>query len=140
MTLADEVKARFGEAWLVELTNPQAPGFTTIDNARLNAACSDTIARFSTYAAATFDEANPVHVAVAVEGVIAVLLSRLGTQSDDARRWMEAFETGLKRLALVDHRDYVSPSVVAESPRMPRSAGRYVIPGRPNRISQESDE
>lgn len=140
MTLADEVKARFGEAWLVELTNPQAPGFTTIDTARLDAACSDAIARFTTHAAATFDLANPVHVAVAVDGVIAVLLSRLGTQSEDARRWMEVFESGLERLALVDHRNYVAPSVVAETPRLPRSAGRYVIPGRPNRISQESDE
>lgn len=145
MALSDEVTARFGEAWLVEITNPQAPGFTTINTTKLNAACTDAVARMITGAAvapAEFDLANPTHVATAVDGVIGLLLTRMGTMSDDAKRWMESFETGIKRLASIDHRDYVSPAVSNEAPRMPRSAGKYVIPERPNRSTSvgESNE
>lgn len=133
MTLAAEVQARYGADYLITITNPQAETATSIDATRLAAACTDAAADFSIEAAATFDVTDANHVAIGVEGVIGYLLRRLGTQSEEAERRIREFKSRLKQLASVDHRDWVTPGMISEEPRMPRSSGKDVTPRRPNR-------
>lgn len=133
MTLAAEVQARYGTEYLVSITNPSSETSTTIDSTRLTLACTDAAADFSIEAAATFDLTNPNHVGIAVEGVIGYLLRRLGTQSEEAERRIREFKARLKQLATIDQRDWVTPGMISEEPRMPRSSGQSVTPRRPNR-------
>jgi hypothetical protein len=134
MTLPTEVQARYGAEYLITITNPQSEGATTIDSTRLANACTDVEAAFVLESAATaFDINNAQHVAIAVEGVVGFLLRRLGTYSEEAERRIREFRSNLKSLASIDQRDYVSPAGVPEEARMPRSAGKHVIPRRPNR-------
>lgn len=134
MTLSAEVSTRYGDDILVPLTNPNNPAATTVNATVLAAACADVQARFVLRAASVaFDLNDSNHVAIAVEGVIGFLMRRLGTFGDDATKRLKELDADLDLLAQIDQRDYVTPEGIAEAPRMPRSASKWVTPMRPNR-------
>lgn len=74
MALIDEVKARFGEQYLVNISNPYDETATTIDDTRLGKACTDVEADFETFGQVEFDASEPQHVSLAVAGVEMKLL------------------------------------------------------------------
>jgi len=69
MSLASEVITRIGSQKLIELTN-QSGAQTTINTDVLNAACADAAAVFSRVTGIAFDEANAMHIATLISGVI----------------------------------------------------------------------
>jgi hypothetical protein len=114
MTLQTNVESRYGEQYLVNLSNPADPSATTI-GAALAVACTDCEADFVIYAGVTYDEnaaTNPLaaqHVSVAVEGVVAKLAIRTGTGGNYARTAHDDYVARLRDLALVAGRDRISP-------------------------------
>jgi hypothetical protein len=74
MTLSTDVQDRVPSAILVGLTNPRggaAP--TSIGSTLLTQACTSIEAWFGTYAQEAYDSSVPIHVEVAVKGVVALL-------------------------------------------------------------------
>lgn len=127
MTLRTKVVARYSAQRLLNLTNPDNPGATTLDSDRLDAACDDATADFATHAMLAFDETVPQHVSVAVRRVVALLLDR---QMNGANDEMEASQKALENLAGVTSRKRIvaqcdrslgpSPDVdAAGNPRRP---------------------
>lgn len=104
-TLSADVQTRYGAQLLINLTNSDTPGNTTstLDTTRLDAAATDIEADFLTYAGVTYDSTNASHVAVAVEGVIALLKARgplLGESGRDALAdWRKSLSMNLGRIS-----------------------------------------
>jgi len=137
MALNTEVTARYGAQFLVNLTNPSLPTATTIDAARLLAACTDTEADFPIYAGVTYDDdpvTNPTlftqHIAVAVEGVIAKLAIRTGTGGQYANALHDSHVARMRDFALIAGRDRVRPKT--ESVLIPNSEQRDNLITRPD--------
>ena len=78
MSLAQQVKDRYPDSFLVPITNPDDPDASAIDDDRLGLACDDTLGDFLVYVGAAYDETNAAHVTVAVDGVVFHLRQRLG--------------------------------------------------------------
>jgi hypothetical protein len=96
MALIDEVKSRVSTQKLVELTNKDVRGATTINNTTLGFACTDAESTFKIRVGVTFVLANADHLAHIVEGVIIYLMKRTerwnrATQdAEDA--WLETLD------------------------------------------------
>lgn len=84
MAIEDEVKSRYSNQRLVELTNPGNPNAATIDGTRLTLAATDARQEFELMTATAFDINDATHVAIVVEGVLCYLMKRtgLGTERD----------------------------------------------------------
>lgn len=79
MSLVSEVQARIPDQRLVELTNPDDRDATTPNPDRLTSAADDIAnAWFPRYTGVAYDNTDAAHVAVAVEGVEALLVKRNG--------------------------------------------------------------
>jgi len=106
MAIADDVIARYGSQYLVNLTNPYDPTQTTVDTTRLGLAVTDVGADFANRGLA-LDDAEAQHVNVAVAGVIAKLKQRAGMKAgtDDHKAYMKE----LDQLILVTARDRMLP-------------------------------
>lgn len=88
--LGDAVTARDTANRLVNLTNANtAPGATSVNATVLAAAVADTVAEFAIKAGETFDEANAVHLRLAIPGVWAFLASYKGQEGGNPQ--MDAF-------------------------------------------------
>jgi len=88
MALSDEVTLRYPEQVVKELTNPRSSSATTVDSTKLSQACTSVQAYFGLYAQAAYDSTKPVHVEVAVRGVVALLQSWGGSANGVARiKW-----------------------------------------------------
>lgn len=130
MALADEVKTRLGTTGrLVELSNPNQPNATAIDDTRLTAACTDVQALLEIEAGVAFDVTNALHVAVAIEGVIYILKKRSGVFDQAFKDAEESWKTWLGKLAEVTGRDRVSP---ISSSTLTASRDEGTDPIRPN--------
>ena len=81
MALIDEVKARFGTQYLVNLSNPYLETGTTIDETRLGKACTDVEADIETFAGVEFDLTDARYVSLAIAGVELKLLIWNGVES-----------------------------------------------------------
>jgi len=109
MALADEVTARYGDQFLVNLTNPFDEEPTTVDTTRLAKAVLDVIADFKTYASVEYDNDEDQHVSLACEGVIVKLMVRCGELKPEAEKaWRK--EDLKEGLALVTGRDRLLPT------------------------------
>ena len=109
MGLADEVSARYGAQFLVNITNPYDEEPNTIDTGRLAKAVLDVIADFKTYASVEYDNDEDQHVSLACEGVIVKLLVRCGDLKPEAEKaWRK--EDLKEGLALVTGRDRLMPT------------------------------
>lgn len=91
MALSDEVQTRYSAQRLIDLTNPDAGNQTSINTTKLNAACTDIAGVFRTRGGITFDVTNAEHVAIACEGVVALLAKRIGAKgaADTYREWVD---------------------------------------------------
>ncbi len=109
MALSDEVKSRYATQYLVEITNPRDPTATDIDDPHLDAASNDVIGEFKTHVGKDFDLTKTQHISVAVDAVVAKLLSRSGQKGDLARGLIDDYIARMKELAKVEGRDRILP-------------------------------
>jgi hypothetical protein len=109
MALIDEVKARYADDKLVQLTQKDSTSATTIDDTVLGYAATDVEANFPIHAGVNYDGTDARHVATAVEGVVTLLQARnrglLLEQDEGWRRWIEH----LKSLGMVTGRNRIVP-------------------------------
>lgn len=106
-TLSAAVIARYSLAKILNLTNPDAPGATTNDTTRLDAACADTQADFELHADVVFVATDARHIRIGVARVYAMLLERNG-QSEGAKH-LEASDALLKQLRITGSRGRILP-------------------------------
>ena len=126
MALSDEVIARYGDQYLVNLTNPYLSGPTTVDTTRLTKACDDVEADFEIHAGIEYDGTENIHVSVAVDGVIAKLEVRCGIE-DAEKNLKDWRENRLKSgLALVTSRDRVGPLTSSQLDQSDETRGRDI--------------
>jgi hypothetical protein len=111
----DAVKARFGDELLINLTNPQKPEATTIDDTRGEAAVTDVEGDLQTYCGINYNDwtaANeptaPLN-SVAVDGVVAKLTVRTGAGGISATDAHDKYIDRLKEVARITGRDRISP-------------------------------
>lgn len=94
--LVEQVRARFSEQLLVELTNPGLQGETAIDDLRLRTACDDAEAEFLTVAGVAFSATDNEHVAACVIGAVYYLHLYSGMQTDLMSRLRTLWENRLE--------------------------------------------
>lgn len=111
----DAVKARFGDELLINLTNPQKPQATTIDDTRGEAAVTDVEGDLQTYCGINYDDwaaanepTSPL-ISVAVDGVVAKLTIRTGGGGISATDAHDKYIDRLKEVARITGRDRISP-------------------------------
>lgn len=86
------VKASYESTGLVTLTNIRDRAATTIDDTAGEDAAQEVIDLWPIYAQEDYDASDTAHVAVAKQGVIAVLWRRGGTATNVAQvKWDEVF-------------------------------------------------
>ena len=141
MSLVSNVQSRYGDQYLVNLTNPGDNTATTIDSTRLALAATDVEANFEIFAGVEYDDTDPQHVTVGVEGVEVLLKFRAGHTT--VEEWSDWIEKRLKPMSLVGARDRIMPTTNSEvTPTSESDTGdgrpyfdsrrfRYLIPGRP---------
>lgn len=150
MALSDEVTSRLSSRRLIELTNPDTPGATTVDSTRLGLACTDTQADFEIHAGTAYDGTKATHVATAIDGVI-YHLSKSGdarVQAEVDKRWLARLDalslvTGRNRIAPSTTSEVVPVSEVIEGATARADLGRHRNLGallRPPRARSEGDE
>jgi hypothetical protein len=115
MALSDEVIARVPTQTLVSLTRRKSVDATTVDSTLLTKACDDVEdAHFPTYVQVVYDGTNAQHVAVAVQGVVALLRkwAREGQRGGNAEwdRWV----TDAAALKNVTSRDRIMPLTTSD--------------------------
>ncbi|RMG22904.1 MAG: hypothetical protein D6732_25270 [Methanobacteriota archaeon] len=98
MTLIDEVKSRINTQRLVELTNSGDATATTVNDTVLGKAVSDIQAEFELFASQNYDDSNPVHVAICVDGVMAKLYQYAGNVSPLAQESFDMFIARCERI------------------------------------------
>lgn len=113
-TLSQHVQDRYGEQYLVNLTNPYEQGYTTLDTDRLDFACDDATGLFEIHAQQELDLDNKSHVVLAVRLVEALLLQRTGVWSERGNSSLDSLLSALRELAEISVRDRVGPRSTAE--------------------------
>jgi hypothetical protein len=109
MALIDEVKNRIPNEKLVQLTNPDDPDPTTVDDTLLGFAVSDVEADFKVFGGGiTYNNSDDRHVSFAVIGVVRKLqLWKLESAADEKH---EAWQKSIRdRLRLVTGNNRVVP-------------------------------
>ncbi|HKS16680.1 MAG TPA: hypothetical protein VJU16_05160 [Planctomycetota bacterium] len=109
MSLRTVVEARVSSQRLVQLTNPDNQAATALDSTRLDAACSDAAGEFQIYAQTVFNEADPRHIAPAVDLVILTLQERGAAPAEGLGAQREKIVQRLKDLSLVTGRNRILP-------------------------------
>lgn len=133
MALIDDVKARIPDQKLRELTNPNSPDATSIDDTVLNTAITDTKAMFRTHAGVTYDGDDDRHVMTATQLVPMVLqLYTVPEAQFQERLWSQMVGTPgapglLRQLARVTSRSRVTPESTSE---------RTASPDKPEGVSK----
>lgn len=117
-TLSADVQTRYGSQLLISLTNSdeKANASTSVNTTRLDAAADDVEAMFKIHAGVAYDSTDARHVAVAVEGVIALLRARgplAGEKGTDAfSKWTKTLRDELGR---VTGRNRIKPKTTVET-------------------------
>jgi len=114
MTLATVVTARVSAQRLVHLTNPDLQAPTTVDSNRLGFACTEAEGEFEVHTGATFDEADPRHIAPAIDLVILLLQERGAAPTDTLGVQREKVIERLKDLAKVTGMNRVMAQAVED--------------------------
>jgi hypothetical protein len=130
MALWDEVVARVSNQKVVALTNPDGRDDpAAINTARAGKAVDDAKAAFRIHAEQVYDDSDPRHVALGVEGVIAYLMAYGGTGAEGAESAMRRFLDGLRALKDTTARARVSPETISRLvPTDDFASGRDVRP------------
>lgn len=98
MALADEVENRIGTTRLVQLTRRDGETTTTVNTTRLACAVADVGGEFQLHGGNDLDITNPIHLDLAVSGVIAKLQEYGGDGGDWAAAHRTKYENGLEKL------------------------------------------
>lgn len=142
MSLTTEVQARYSDAFLRQLTNPDKPEQTTIDTARLGYAVTSATAEFERLSSVIYDTSNAHHNDVAVEGVILKLIEYGGgniagmTASEVRARFekncakLAATQGGRTRIQPSTDSDLTPSEEGAVRPEFDMADFRGLIPGR----------
>lgn len=93
--LAAAVQIRVSVEWLTQITNDN-PSLTSINTARLEAACQDAIGVFERVAGLTHDTANATHLPILVEGALYFLEKYKSRESAMANAHMKSFIAACK--------------------------------------------
>lgn len=107
--LSTEIATRWSDEVLVALTNPDAPGETTIDTGREAAAIADVESDFLTHGQVALDNTDKQHINIGCTGIIAYLQDRGGVAEGIARESIEDFHKALERFVESDKRRRVDP-------------------------------
>lgn len=130
MALADDVALHIPAATLVQLTNPRdghAP--TSVGTAKLTRACSRVTYWFAIYAGAEYDSSQPIHVDIAVDGVVALLRKWGGSSKGWAQTTWDQFKEACAELAEVSTRARPEPATNSElTPSDENPSGTTVRP------------
>lgn len=108
MSLDSNVQARWSAQILINASNPQSSGATTIDTTRLGNAEADVQAMIQVLAGVSYIDTDPTIVAYATEGVLIRLLVMTGQTTLDS--WKEWKRSVKEELALVQGRDRIAMS------------------------------
>lgn len=126
MTLVTNFQARYSNARVLQLTNPDDANATSFDAARLQAAADDIqFGEFEQICGVAYDDANPRHVAVAVLGVEWRLLRYQGVTAGGLTGARTEFTEAAERFSIAGGgRDRITPKSssvlreIRESPSM----------------------
>lgn len=103
MALKDDVLLRIPAHRLAQLTNPDSNSATAYDSTWLTQACTDAAAMFATYVGAEYDSTRVDDVRIAVDGVMALLIDRAGSDNKRLEKW----KTDAREYAMVRGRDRI---------------------------------
>lgn len=140
MSLVTNTQSRYSSQILINASNPQSSGATSVDSTRLSLAATDVSAVFEVLCGVEYDDSNALHVLYGVEGVLVRLLLMTGQTTIEA--W-DKWKSSLKdELALVTGRDRIPPttdSLLSPTedtpntlPATDRTNFKRYIPGAPN--------
>lgn len=97
MPLTTEVQNRYRTQFLIELTNPNDRGATTVNLAALQEASDDVEADLEVHAGTAYDNNDARHVSAAVRGVVKRLQVYQGKAPDrDITNWQQSLRDGLR--------------------------------------------
>lgn len=108
MSLDSNVQSRFSAQILINASNPQNSGATTIDTTRLANAETDVIAAIQALAGVAYTDSDATIVLYATEGVLVRLMWMTGQVTYDA--WTEWKKAVKDELAPIQGRDRILPS------------------------------
>jgi phage gp36-like protein len=129
MALIDEVKARYSNQKLINLTRPDDQNQNTTDDVLLQKAVDDTEADFEIYAGITYDNTVNTHIATAILGVLYYLRLYTGRLTDGTAKARADWIDNLKALGKVTARDRILPSTTSElEPSEEKRDGETVRP------------
>lgn len=130
-TLITDVRVRYPEQTLVDLTRRRDTDGTTLDissTSILAAACDDIESGdFKLYVQTTYDSTNRMHVGVAVEGVLAKLKVWAREGADGGQGEWDRWVARAQALAKVTGRDRVLPVTTSELTPTPEVDGSEVV-------------
>jgi hypothetical protein len=110
VALVDRVQERFSTPLLVQLTNVETPGATTVNAVYLARLCDDAEAEFADRVGQTYDETIRSHVKCACM-IVKMLACEYGAAADEAMETLrERVEKLCQSVAEVRARDRVSPT------------------------------
>ena len=106
MALIDDIKARYSDQRLTNLTNPGVKGATSVNDPTLNLAITDVTSDFS-LSGILLDDSNADHVRVAFLGVLHVLRTYGGISDDEGQK---RYKERLNELKAVSVRQRIAPT------------------------------
>ena len=127
MPLATHVTDPNTTQYLRQVTNPQNPNATTVNTTLLGFAADDVDALFEVYSGVAYDDANQLHIAVAVDGVISFLLQRTGQSA--AQQRMDTWIAAMRSLSRVEGRNRITPD--SNTLMQPSADDRLTVTPRP---------
>lgn len=107
------VKSRYDEQGLISLTNIRKRNAGSINNDVGEQAADDVILAFYTDVQTDYDHTSDYHLAVGVEGVIAMLWKRGGTAATIAKVKWEDWVERAKTLKNVEPRGHAEPNTTS---------------------------
>lgn len=127
MALIDEVKARYPDNRLKQLTNPGDESAAATDDTFLGYSVTDVEAEFEVYAGVAYDNSDARHVPVAVDGVIAKLYLRGETPGEKAQSLHDDYIERLRAVGKVTGRNRLKPQTSSQLTPTPEKDGTEVV-------------
>lgn len=148
MSIVTQATTRFGNQYLVGISNPQEEGAGTADAARMALAELDVKGYFKMWANEDYDETLAHHVAVAVKCFVSILQIYTGQAGDQGDNMYKLMEADLRAVGKVGARDRIlatttsvlepsSELVNSTQPPRPDSDRSYYLDLVPGPMSQE---
>ena len=109
MALADEIKLRYSNRFIRQITNPDVSSALTIDDARLTRASDEAESIFKRTAQQTFDLTDTDHLSAIVPLVIYILQERADQLEEGAEMRLKIIMEDMKALADFTVRAAVAP-------------------------------